>query len=95
MLVGLAQAAAVLLAVTLTWHPSTRSLPLQAGSGTAPASMTVNLEIEEGHLVVIRWDGVSGKVEDRTPDVSDGVDDWFLGLNAAESLADLSVAMKE
>jgi hypothetical protein len=94
-LVGLAQAAAVLVAVTLTRPFSTKSPPMQADSSVAANPMTVNLEIEEGHLVVIRWDGLSGKVEDRTLDISDGVDDWLLGLNAVEALADLSVAFKE
>jgi hypothetical protein len=97
MLVGVAQAAAVLLAIHLTWYSSTRSLPIQADNVATPdpGSMTVNVEIEEGHRVVIRWEGLSGKVEDRTPDISDGVDDWLLGLNAVEALADLSVALKE
>jgi hypothetical protein len=94
-LVGLAQAAAVLLAVSLTWRTPTDSVPGQAGNDIGSGLATINLEIEEGHLVVIRWDGLSGKVEDRTPDISDGVDDWLLGLNAVEALADLSVAFKE
>jgi hypothetical protein len=96
-LVGLAQAAAVLLAVTLTWRSSATSSPSQSRTVTAPdlASATISLEIEEGHLVVIHWDGALGKIEDRTPQVSDGVDDWLLGLNAVEGLADFSVALKE
>jgi hypothetical protein len=94
-LIGLAQAAAVVLAVTLTRPFSAKSPPTQAGSSVAVDPNTVYLEIEEGHLAVIRWDGPSGKVEDRTPDISDGVDDWLLGLNAVEALADLSVAFKE
>jgi hypothetical protein len=93
-LIGLAQAAAILLAVTLTWRFSTSS-PTAPASDGARADFTAYLEIEEGHLVVIRWDDLSGKVEDRTPDISDGVDDWLLGLNAVEALADVSVALKE
>ncbi len=94
-LVGLARAAAILLAVTLTWRLSTSSPTAPAGDGARADLATANLEIEEGHLMVIRWDDLSGKVEDRTPDISDGVDDWLLGLNAVEALADVSVALKE
>ena len=94
-LVGLAQAAAILLAVTLTWRLSTSSPTAPASDGARADLATAYLQIEEGHLMVIRWDDLSGKVEDRTPDISDGVDDWLLGLNAVEALADVSVALKE
>jgi hypothetical protein len=74
-LLGLAQAAAVLLAVTL-----------------APPQ---NLEIDEGHLIVIRWDPSSTTVEDRTPQESWGFDDWYPVFNTVEGLSKTAVAMKE
>jgi hypothetical protein len=54
------------------------------------------VEIDEGRQVVIRFDGSTAKVIDRTPQgVSWSVDDWYVMLNVAESLPNSVVAMKE
>jgi hypothetical protein len=80
-LIGLAQAAAVLLAVTWTWHSSSRP---------------DTVEIEAGRWVVIRVEDSAVKVVDLTPDgISYSVDDWLLAFNAAEAISNPVVAMKE
>jgi hypothetical protein len=54
-----------------------------------------HVEIEEGHQVVIRFEGSTAKVVDRTPaGASWGVDDWYVMLNVAESLPNSVVAME-
>jgi hypothetical protein len=81
-LIGVAQAAAILLAVALTWHQSTRApepaiakvgiTPAFAPEPVAPGKMSGSLlvgavEIEEGRVVVIRVDDSMAKVVDLTP----------------------------
>jgi hypothetical protein len=80
-LIGLAQAAVVLLAVGWAWYISSRS---------------DTVEIEAGRWVVIRVEGSAVKVVDLTPDaISYNVDDWLLAFNAAEAIPNPVVAMKE
>lgn len=80
-LIGLAQAAVVLLAVGWAWHISSRP---------------DTVEIEPGRWVVIRVEDSAVKVVDLTPDgISYSVDDWLLAFNAAEAIANPVVAMKE
>jgi hypothetical protein len=85
-LIGLAQAAAVVLAVRLTWNGSDPSRPVQTAketdlaSSSRPANLPVNpssavpgtIEIEEGQLVVvvIRNQGKNSTIIDRTPEVN-------------------------
>ncbi len=75
-LIGLAQAATVLIAVGLTWNGSTRSnAPVIAGSGTPPHAAAKSqlahvIEIDEGRLVVIQLDDAAVQVVDRTPEVA-------------------------
>jgi hypothetical protein len=108
---GLAQAAAIFIAVALSWQPSTTSRPPQiADKSTSAASSSVSpkvaqlnpalsatgVEIEEGRLVVIRVDGLAAKVIDLTPEGTPySVDDWYLVFNAVEAIANPVVAMKE
>jgi hypothetical protein len=156
-LVGLAQAAAVILAVGLSWrafgppYPAgttiianspSHSLPSHAtvsALGTADALAAVSQDngpqrfkivsitvpsrgfptvVEEGRLVVIHADsqprkvllpnfssnsmfviqaeGLLPRVVDMTPTaLSAGVDGWYLGFGAVESLANPTVAMTE
>jgi hypothetical protein len=92
-LVGVAQAAAVLIAVGLFWFGSSTPRPTQVVN-TGPAAV----EVEEGRLVVIVIPGGGEKptVVDRTPEwMFFGVDDWYLVYNAVEALANPVVAMKE
>jgi hypothetical protein len=110
-LLGLGQAAAVFLAVSLTWRPSatlrspqitnrsTPAPPLSASHMVAQFDLTLSspsVEIEEGQQVVIRFEGPTAKVVDLTPEgVSRSIDDWYVMLNVAESLPNSVVAMKE
>lgn len=81
-LFGLAQAAAVLLAVSLAWKffPSPQN----------------SVDIEEGSLVLIRSEGEKPKVMVLTSESTPfGIDEWLLVFNKMESLANPVVAMKE
>ena len=93
--IGLAQAAIVLFIVALTVRFSLTPQPAPIVSSASPAAHTVGFEIDEGRLVVIRWEESATKVLDRTPVDSYGVDDWYLAFGAAEAFADPVVAMKE
>jgi hypothetical protein len=99
-LVGLAQAAAVFLAVALTWQTSTSSRLGQITDHRkitpSPVPMAPGVEIEEGRLVVIRVDGPTARVVDLTPEgISWSVDEWLVMLNEVESMPNSVVAMKE
>jgi hypothetical protein len=110
-LIGLAQAAAILLAVGWAWRISSRSgtpqiavtahssahapEPSQAAKKTGVLAVP-SVEIEAGEWVVIRVEDSAVKVVDLTPDgISYSVDDWLLAFNAAEAIANPVVAMKE
>jgi hypothetical protein len=102
-LVGLAQAAAVLLVAGTSWRFFVPSLPPQ---NAAIASLP-SVDIEEGHLVIIVADPKLLSVVDLTPKTTTaGVDhvdwygdekyfDWFQVYHEVESLAKPTVAMKE
>jgi predicted anti-sigma-YlaC factor YlaD len=82
--IGMAQAAGVLLAVGITWRMST-------GSNVPPV-----VEIEEGQSVVIRVDDAAADIVVLAPDgMSSSVDDWYLVFNQIEAIANPVVAMKE
>lgn len=117
--VGLAQAAAVLLVAGLAWRffvpaytperaeiASARPSPAVPPATNVVRSSLPDVDIEEGHLVVILADPKNPTVVDRTPKVKvtlDGEDylyvnldlDWFATYNRAESLGKSDVAMKE
>jgi hypothetical protein len=104
-LLGLAQAAAVLLVVGLAWRVFIPPRPAQ----NRIAMALPNVEIEEGHLVVIVADPQNLGVVDLTPKGMAGGDrmyvdwygderffDWVLVYHEIESLASKPVvAMKE
>ena len=102
-LVGLAQAAAVLLVVGMSWRFFVPSRPPQ---NEVIASLP-SVDIEEGHLVMIVADPKLLSVVDLTPKTTTaGVDhvdwygdekyfDWFQVYHEVESLAKPTVAMKE
>jgi len=110
-LIGLAQAAAVLLVVGWTWHNSPKSQEPQLALATPPPSLSPDsskavkeigllsvptVEIEAGQLVVISMEDSTAEVVALTPDgISYSVDDWFLVFNALEGIAKPVVAMKE
>jgi hypothetical protein len=102
-LVGLAQAAAILLVVGVSWRFFVPSRPPQ---NEVIASLP-SVDIEEGHLVMIVADPKLLSVVDLTPKTTTaGVDhvdwygdekyfDWFQVYHEVESLAKPTVAMKE
>jgi len=110
-LIGLAQAAAILLAVGWAWHSSRN--PQQPEVATAIHSPALSpdsskgakeigllsvpaVDIEAGQQVVIRIEDSAATVVDVTPDgISYSVDDWYLVFNAVEAIANPVVAMKE
>ena len=108
-LIGLSQAAAVLLAVGWAWRDSSKSPEPQIAiaprsPALAPDSPKVVevtglrsdgvIEIEAGPLVVIRTEDSTVNVVDPTPDgISNSVDDWLLVFNAAEAFANPVLAM--
>jgi hypothetical protein len=110
-LLGLAQAAAVLLAVGLTWRSSTKSERSQIDIANHAADLSPQssdmaketglrsvpiVEIEAGQVVLIRVEDSAANVVDLTPDgISYSVDDWYLVFNAVEAIANPVIAMKE
>jgi hypothetical protein len=101
--VGLAQAAAVLLVVAVSWRSFAPSRPPQ----NAVIASLPSVDIEEGHIVMIVADPNVLSVVDLTPKaMTAGVDrvdwygeekyfDWFQVYHEVESLAKPTVAMKE
>jgi hypothetical protein len=82
--IGLAQAAGVVLAVGITWRMSTKS------------SIPPVVEIDAGQSVVIRVDDAAAEIVVLAPDgMSSSVDDWYLVFNQIEAIANPVVAMKE
>jgi hypothetical protein len=94
MLVGLAQAAAILIAVGLAWRiqpvvPAGQGPPVAQNDTPAPAHLpsmirvsqpvVFEMDIEEGHLMKFCVDGASPRVEDLTPQELFGVRDGFPG----------------
>jgi hypothetical protein len=73
---GMAQAAAIFLAVSLSWQPPAKSPEPQVGDTAVPPSfvatdsnatvLTDGVEIEEGRLIVIRIEGPGARVVDLT-----------------------------
>jgi hypothetical protein len=110
-LIGLAQAAAVLLAVGWAWHTSRNPQQPQVATATHSPALSPDssqeakeigllsvpaVDIEAGQQIVIRVEGSAATVVDVTPDgISYSVDDWYLVFNAIEAIANPVVAMKE
>ncbi len=100
-LVGLAQAAALLLAVNLFWNPGSkniqpRTLPAVPAvvQRTVPSLDSV-VDVEWGQVVLIRTDGPEVKITDLTAlEPSNGEDPWYDFYNRVES-ASAVVAMTE
>jgi len=105
-LIGVAQAAAVLVAVGLSWHTPepgrmrTKADPVvQLADRKHPdaiAPTVADIEIEEGQLIVIREEGSKPEVVDLTPEMRPwGADPWYVMHNMMESASNPKVAMKE
>lgn len=94
-LILVAQAAAVLLALGLTWGRFEAN-PGAEGADASPKLATAVVRVEEGQLVLIRTDADEIQITDLTDDEgSGGVDAWYLVYNLLESLANPVVAMSE
>jgi hypothetical protein len=103
-LVGLAQAAAILVALGLAWRPpERRNGPPEDGPRIAgsPAPIRVatpvkaDLDVPAGRLVVIRSEETKALMEDATPpEMNTGSDPGLLILNLMESFAKPQVAAR-
>jgi len=101
-MIGLAQAAALLIAVGVAWHvpvkaPSMpRSVAVPTVAQNTRPSLDSVIEVEEGEPVLIHWDGKELRVERlAAQDSSNGVDELSLFLNVLEPMAKSVVAMTE
>ena len=99
-LVGLAQAAALFLAVNLYWNTSDKNVqpPFPPGPDvvrrTAP-SLDCEVDVEEGQVILIRTEGSAIDVSDLALlETFDGEDPWYVFFNRVES-ASTVVAMTE
>jgi hypothetical protein len=102
-LVGLAQAAALVLAIGLSWNgpPTELPNPIPAHPGnpgpserTAPSLDSV-VEVEEGQNILIRSQGASVDIIDLDKlDTFRGADPWYVFYNCVES-ASSAIAMTE
>jgi hypothetical protein len=101
-IVGLAQAAALLLAIGIAWYktpegPVPVPPPVVAGADRAerPGPDSV-IEVEEGEVPLIRADGTRVRVDElAAQDASNGVDEWYLFFNVLEPMARSVMAMAE
>ena len=92
--IGLAQAAAILLAMSLSWTGPARKAPSLAPAGPEPVVESV-VDVPEGQVVYIRSDGPDVNVIDVTAlEAANGEDPWFVFFNRVES-ASTMVAMSE
>ncbi len=100
-LVGLAQAAAILIAIGLAWQPTPRpddaDQPPQVADNAGPSSVPapirvdrpvrVDAEIEESSLVVIHAEANGARVVNATPpEMNTGSDSGLVFFNLMESL---------
>jgi hypothetical protein len=102
---GLAQAAAVFIAVSVVWHffpavqdPRINNDPTSSVTGAETRDATLlSVDIEEGNLVMIEAEGDKPEVVVLRSESSPfGIDEWLLMFNHVESMAPNSmVAMKE
>jgi hypothetical protein len=106
---GLAQAAAILVAIglALAWHGSSSGPAPQnievvnhpAAAAPSPVRVSepvrVDAEIEEGREVVIVADGSAPRVLDKTPpETAYGVDAMYVMFNVVESIANPRIASR-
>jgi hypothetical protein len=98
-LVGLAQAAALLVAFGVAWHRPVRSPAVSPDplivQKSAPGLDFV-VDVEEGEVALIHSDGKKVRVDElASQDSSSGVDEWYLFFNVLEPMAKSVVAMTE
>ena len=104
-LVGLAQVAAILVALGLAWRtpPSRPDARREGGLDLAShpvpirvtTPVTLDAEIPEGSLKLLRTEGTTGRVVDVTPpEMNTGSDIGMVWLNLMESVATPQVAAR-
>jgi hypothetical protein len=101
-IVGLAQAAALLIAVGPAWRNDVKdSSPSQPAAVAVIAqvsypSMDSVIDVEEGEVPLIRADGTRVRVDElAAQETSNGVDEWYLFFNVLEPMARSVMAMAE
>ena len=91
--IGLAQAAAILLAMSVSWSGPAPKVPLASPGPEVLAESVV--DVPEGQVVYIRSTGADLKIIDVTDlEAANGEDPWFVFFNRVES-ASTMVAMSE
>lgn len=101
-IIGLAQAAALLIAVGISWRgPATAPSPsksanlVEVAQNSSP-SLDSEFEVEEGEVVLINSEGKKVRVDDlASQDATNGVDEFYLFLNVIEQMAKSVMAMTE
>jgi len=105
-IVGVSQAAAVMLAFGLSWKSPYSTPPTGVEIRRTDAPMVVQtlsptghdptVEIDEGQVVLIKTEGSQIQVIDLSSgEPADNVDRWYLAFNDVESMANPVVAMAE
>jgi len=101
-IVGLAQAAALLIGIGLAWRGSGKSPSLPRAidvpviAQNHPPNLNSVIDVEEGEVPLIHLDGNKVRVDDlAAQDSSNGVDEYYLLLNVLEPMARSVVAMAE
>ena len=101
-MIGLAQAAALLIAVGIAWRGSDTAPSIT--SPATPADLAQNpkpsldsvFDLDEGDPVLIHSDGKKAWADKLTAqDTSNGVDEWYVFFNELEPMAKSVVAMTE
>jgi hypothetical protein len=86
--IALAQAAAILLAFSLSWPTTETSAPSQVA--------TAKVRIEEGRFMLIRSNADAVQAIDLTAHLgSGGIDAWYVAYNLLEAMTNPVVAMSE
>jgi hypothetical protein len=101
-IVGLAQAAALLIAVGIAPRDDTRTLPpsqltkIAAIDQNSQPNLGSVFDVEEGEVAIIHDDGTRVRADDlAAQDPSNGVDEWYLFFNVLEPMARSVMAMAE
>ena len=91
--IGLAQAAAILLAMSLSWTGPARKAPVLVPPGPEALAEAV-VDVPEGEVLYIRSDKSDLKVIDITAlEAANGEDPWFIFFDRMES-ANMIIAME-
>jgi hypothetical protein len=101
--IGLAQAAALLLAIGLSWHAPVKVPPLPASLSQDPRitqhpirSLNSEIEVRQGQVVLIRSEGAGVEVVDLpAQETPNGMDGWLLVYNEFEPFSMSEIEVEE